>query len=177
MTVGDIVWKRPELGAAKRQQSVPPQEARVVYIHPQRRFYSVEFTFTRGGVTRSFRQAYPLRNRITASTGDVRPETLSEKPRHPRGAVDQISKPAEQGGVFPGEKAEAKKAQEIKSAPTTIPPALRATSLCTREARGEAQEIKSALTTIPPALRATSLCTREALGDGGSAKNKNRRTS
>lgn len=79
MTVGDIVWKRPEFGAAKGQQSVPPQEARVVYIHPQRRFYSVEFTFTRGGVTRSFRQAYPLRNRITASTGDVRPETLSER--------------------------------------------------------------------------------------------------
>ena len=101
MTVGDIVWKRPEFGAAKGQQSVPPQEARVVYIHPQRRFYSVEFTFTRGGVTRSFRQAYPLRNRITASTGDVRPETLSEKPRHPRGAVDQISKPAEQGAYFP----------------------------------------------------------------------------
>ena len=71
MTVGDIVWKRPEFGAAKGQQSVPPLEARVVYIHPQRRFYSVEFTFTRGGVTRSFRQAYPLRNRITASTGDV----------------------------------------------------------------------------------------------------------
>lgn len=101
MTVGDIVWKRPEFGAAKGQQSVPPQEARVVYIHPQRRFYSVEFTFTRGGVTRSFRQAYPLRNRITASTGDVRPETLSERPKHPRGAVDQISKPAEQGAYFP----------------------------------------------------------------------------
>ena len=141
MTVGDIVYKRPEFGAAKGQQSVPPLEARVVYIHPQRRFYSVEFTFTRGGVTRSFRQAYPLRNRITASTGDVRPETLSDKPKHPRGAVDQISKPAEQGAY---EKAEAKKAQEIKSA----------------------------LTTIPPALRATSLCTREALGDGGGARNK-----
>lgn len=104
MTVGDIVWKRPEFGAAKGQQSVPPQEARVVYINPQRRFYSVEFTFTRGGVTRSFRQAYPLRNRITASTGDVRPETLSDKPRHPRGAVDQISKPVEQGAYFPVKK-------------------------------------------------------------------------
>lgn len=104
MTVGDIVWKRPEFGAAKGQQSVPPQEARVVYIHPQRRFYSVEFTFTRGGVTRSFRQAYPLRNRITASTGDVKPETLSERPKHPRGAVDQISKPAEQGAYFPVKK-------------------------------------------------------------------------
>ena len=104
MTVGDIVWKRPEFGAAKGQQSVPPQETRVVYIHPQRRFYSFEFTFTRGGVTRSFRQAYPLRNRITASTGDVRPETLSEKPRHSRGAVDQISKPAEQGAYFPVKK-------------------------------------------------------------------------
>lgn len=100
MKIGDIVWKKPEFGAAKGQQSVPPQEARVVYIHPQRRFYSIEFTFTRGGVTRSFRQAYPLRNRITAATGDVRPETLSEKPKHPRGAVDQISKPVEQGAYF-----------------------------------------------------------------------------
>ena len=45
-----------------------------------------------------------MRNRITASTGDVRPETLSEKPRHPRGAVDQISKPVEQGAYFPVKK-------------------------------------------------------------------------
>ena len=104
MTVGDIVYKRPEFGAAKGQQSVPPLEARVVYIHPQRRFYSVEFTFTRGGVTRFFRQAYPLRNRITASTGDVRPETLSERPRHPRGAVDQSSKPVEQGAYLKKQK-------------------------------------------------------------------------
>lgn len=109
MTVGDIVWKRPEFGAAKGQQSVPPQEARVVYIHPQRRFYSVEFTFTRGGVTRSFRQAYPLRNRITASTADVKPEPLSERPKHPRGAVDQSSKPAEQGAYFPVKKQRRKK--------------------------------------------------------------------
>lgn len=109
MTVGDIVWKRPEFGAAKGQQSVPPQEARVVYIHPQRRFYSVEFTFTRGGVTRSFRQAYPLRNRITASTGDVKPETLSERPKHPRGAVDQSSRPAEQGAYFPVKRQRRKK--------------------------------------------------------------------
>ena len=109
MTVGDIVWKRPEFGAAKGQQSVPPLEARVVYIHPQRRFYSVEFTFVRGGVTRSFRQAYPLRNRITASTADVRPETLSDKPRHPRGAVDQISKPVEQGAYFPVKRQKRKK--------------------------------------------------------------------
>ena len=76
----------------------------VVWIHPQRRFYSVEFTFTRGGVTRSFRQAYPLRNRITASTCDIKPETLSEKPKHPRGAVDQISKPVAQGAYFPVKK-------------------------------------------------------------------------
>lgn len=109
MNVGDIVWKRPEFGASKGQQSVPPLEARVVYIHPQRRFYSVEFTFTRSGVTRSFRQAYPLRNRITASTSDVRPETLSEKPKHPRGAVDQISKPAEQGAYFPVKRQRRKK--------------------------------------------------------------------
>lgn len=109
MKVGDIVYKRPEFGAAKGQQSVPPQEARVVYIHQQRRFYSVKFTFTRGGVTRSFRQSYPLRNRITASSGDVKPETLSEKPRHPRGAVDQISKPAEQGAYFPVKRQRRKK--------------------------------------------------------------------
>lgn len=109
MKIGDIVWKKPEFGASGGQKSVPPQEARVVYIHPQRRFYSVEFTFTRGGVTRSFRQSYPLRNRILASTGDVRPETLSERPKHPRGAVDQISKPAEQGAYFPVKRQKRKK--------------------------------------------------------------------
>ena len=109
MKVGDIVWKQPEFGMAGGQQSVPPQEARVVYIHPQRRFYSVEFTFTRGGVTRSFRQAYPLRNRITAVADGVKSEPLSERPKHPRGAVDQISKPEEQGAYFPVKKQKRRK--------------------------------------------------------------------
>lgn len=109
MKVGDIVWKKPEFGMAKGQQSVPVQEGRVVYIHPQRRFYSVEFAFTRGGVTRTFRQAYPLRNRITAVTADVKPEPLSERPKHPRGAVDQIARPEEQGAYFPVKKQKRRK--------------------------------------------------------------------
>lgn len=109
MKVGNIVWKKPEFGASGGQQSVPPQEARVVYIHPQRRFYSVEFTFSRGGVTRTFRQAYPLRNRITAVTADVKPEPLSERPKHPRGAVDQTARPEEQGAYFPVKKQKRRK--------------------------------------------------------------------
>ena len=109
MKIGDIVWRKIEFGMAGGQQSVQPMKGRVVYVHPQRWFYSVEFTFTRGGVTRSFRQAYPLRNRITAATGDVRPEPLSERPKHPRGAVDQISKPVEQGAYFPVKKQKRRK--------------------------------------------------------------------
>ena len=109
MKVGDIVYKRPEFGAAKGQQSVPPQEARVVYIHPKK--------------TVLLRQVHVYPRRRYALVPAVLPAAESDhrlvrrreardaerKPRHPRGAVDQISKPAEQGAYFPVKRRRRKK--------------------------------------------------------------------
>lgn len=108
MKIGDEVYKKIEFGM-ESGANVPPQRGIVTYIHPKRRFYRVEFSFPWGGAVRRFSQCYPLRNRITALTGDVKPEPLSDKPKHPRGAVDQILKPAEQGAYFPVKKQKRKK--------------------------------------------------------------------
>lgn len=108
MKIGDEVYKKIEFGM-ESGANVPPQRGIVTYIHPKRRFYRVEFSFPWGGEVRRFSQCYPLRNRITAVAADVKPEPLSERPKHPRGAVDQISKPAEQGAYFPVKKQKRKK--------------------------------------------------------------------
>ena len=108
MKIGDEVYKKIEFGM-ESGTNVPPQRGIVTYIHPKRRFYRVKFSFPWGGEVRRFSQCYPLRNRITASTSDVRPEPLSERPKHPRGAVDQISRPVEQGAYFPVKKQRRKK--------------------------------------------------------------------
>lgn len=103
MKVGDVVYKKIDFGM-EAATSVPPQRGVVTYIHPQRRFYRVEFSFPWGGEVRRFSQCYPLRNRITAASDRVTPETISDRPTHPRGAVAQEWKPEAQGAYFPAKK-------------------------------------------------------------------------
>ena len=100
MNIGETVYKKCEFGMAGGQ-NVPPLPGRIVYIHPDRRFYSVEFIFPWNGGERRFRESYPLRNRITAASDRVTPETISDRPTHPRGAVAQARKPAYPGGYLP----------------------------------------------------------------------------
>mgnify|MGYP007025047648 CR=1 FL=1 len=73
-------------------KGIPPQEGRVVYIHPKRRFYTVEFTYSLHGVTRSFRQSFPLRGRIVSGGADGAPERLDDRPHRPRGATSQVER-------------------------------------------------------------------------------------
>lgn len=93
MKIGDIVWKPIEFGMAGGQ-NVPPQKGRIVYIHPERWFFTVEFTYPWNGAERRFRESYPLKNRITAPNSANPPET------HPGGAVAQARKPAHPGGYL-----------------------------------------------------------------------------
>lgn len=58
MQIGDTVYRHPMTSAPGR---VYP--AKVVYIHPRRRFYEVEFEFHRGDDVQGFRQSYYFRSR------------------------------------------------------------------------------------------------------------------
>lgn len=56
--VGDRVRRRIEYGM-NGGTLLPPERGTVVYVHPEGRFYTVEFTFTgRGGRVRKFRESY-----------------------------------------------------------------------------------------------------------------------
>ena len=56
--VGDTVRRRIEYGM-NGGTLLPPERGTVVYVHPEGRFYTVEFIFTgRGGRVRKFRESY-----------------------------------------------------------------------------------------------------------------------
>ena len=54
MIIGDYVVERPTAGDHRS----PPQRGKVVYIHPEGRFYTVEFTYERFGRRGSFRESF-----------------------------------------------------------------------------------------------------------------------
>lgn len=60
--VGDKVRRRIEYGM-EGGTMLPTEEGVVVYVHPEGRFYSVEFTFPgkEPGQVRRFREAYIMR--------------------------------------------------------------------------------------------------------------------
>lgn len=64
MKIGDKVRRKINYGAEYGRE-LPPEEGVVVYIHPERRYYTVEFTFQKGSTVRKFRESYPMKNRIT----------------------------------------------------------------------------------------------------------------
>lgn len=53
--LGDEILAKIEYGMTGGSM-LPPEKGRVVYIHPEGRFYTLEFRFDRG----SFRESYPL---------------------------------------------------------------------------------------------------------------------
>lgn len=57
--LGDRVRRKVSYGG-EGGSSLPPEEGTVVYIHPEGRFYSVEFTFRSPYGVRRFRESYPL---------------------------------------------------------------------------------------------------------------------
>lgn len=81
MLVGDVVYRHPY--SSPQHDSVYP--CKVVYIHPLRRFYTVEFEFEYYGLVRHFRQCYYFRSRggdpeyTSAMSGAARTEKYRKK--------------------------------------------------------------------------------------------------
>ena len=70
--VGDRVRRRVEYGM-EGGTLLPAEEGTVVYVHPQGRFYTVEFTFTaRDGRVERFRESY-FPDRTEPKTREGRP--------------------------------------------------------------------------------------------------------
>lgn len=59
MKVGDRVKQKINYGG-EGGSLLPAQEGTVVYVHPEGRFYTLEFTFPSPWGVRKIREAYPL---------------------------------------------------------------------------------------------------------------------
>ena len=76
--VGDRV-KRHVYYGMEGGTMLPAEEGTVVYVHPEGRFFTLEFTFTGPYGTRKFRESYHL----------PPPEGSPAPVSRPRGSVDQ----------------------------------------------------------------------------------------
>lgn len=61
MNIGNIRMENPSFWTTFGHSKGEPRKCRVVYIHPQHRFYTVEFTFPLTG--ERFRESYYFENR------------------------------------------------------------------------------------------------------------------
>ena len=64
MTIGDKQVAAPTFATSYGDHAAPLREATVIYIHPERRFYSVLFRSALTGET--FRESYYFADRLTA---------------------------------------------------------------------------------------------------------------
>lgn len=55
--IGDKLRRRPSIEGGC---FLGEQPCRVVYVHPEKRYYTVEFNFELGERSGSFREAYPM---------------------------------------------------------------------------------------------------------------------
>lgn len=79
--VGDTVRRRVEYGM-NGGSLLPPETGTVVYVHPEERFYTVEFAFTSRWGVRRFRESY-----LTERTG-VNRTPFTRGPYLPKGPDD-----------------------------------------------------------------------------------------
>ena len=66
--VGDIV-ERP-VWYGQGATITAPMRGTVVYVHPEGRYYTVEYEYFRNGERRPIRESYPLRNKTTGTLWD-----------------------------------------------------------------------------------------------------------
>lgn len=64
MTIGDKRVAAPTFATSYGDHAAPPREGETVYIHPEGRFYTLEFQSPVTG--ESFRESYYFDNRLTA---------------------------------------------------------------------------------------------------------------
>lgn len=64
MTIGDKQVAAPTFATSYGDHTAPLREGEIVYIHPERRFYSVLFRSAVTGET--FRESYYFADRLTA---------------------------------------------------------------------------------------------------------------
>ena len=83
MKIGDEVVQRPTAG----DHRCDIKKGRVVYIHPEGRFYTLEFTYERNGVRGTFRESFRMNQPIEDPTDWLAVETK------PRGSVAQSEPP------------------------------------------------------------------------------------
>ncbi len=69
LQVGDSVKARIYYGMSGGS-TLPPEEGTVVYVHPERRYFTLEFRFRDG----AFRESYPLRNAVKSPLWGAEPE-------------------------------------------------------------------------------------------------------
>ena len=81
--IGDEVVQRPTAGDHRCEV----RKGRVVYIHPEGRFYTLEFTYERGSVSGTFRESFLTGQGIDDPTDWWATETK------PRGSVAQSEPP------------------------------------------------------------------------------------
>lgn len=72
LQVGDSVKARIYYGMSGGS-TLPPEEGTVIYVHPERRYFVLEFRFRDG----SFRESFPLRNAVTAPLYGEEPDPCS----------------------------------------------------------------------------------------------------
>lgn len=69
MKVGDKVKRKVEFGS-EGGSLLPAMEGTVVYVHPEGRFYTVEFCFGTGDRRRCLRESYPWKSRQIVETAE-----------------------------------------------------------------------------------------------------------
>lgn len=66
--IGDVITRELSFGDMKGEKI--RMTGRVVYVHPEERYYTAEFEFPRG---RTICESFPLRNRIVLDEGHEKP--------------------------------------------------------------------------------------------------------
>lgn len=69
MKVGDKVKRKIYYGA-EGGSMLPPMEGRVVYVHPGRLYYTVEFVFEGRSGPQTLRESYPLKSKQVVQTAE-----------------------------------------------------------------------------------------------------------
>lgn len=78
MNIGDILTRKPSICGQRGFEDTTEMPCRAIYIHPQRRFYTVEFQ--NGDYT--WRETFYFKRRPNRTEAKERPHDRRYMPRH-----------------------------------------------------------------------------------------------